>query len=84
MRQFSNMSQQVLKETIKAGTVIFRQGDSESHFYIIEEGRVGIFIDKDGKVTKVQIKDSMLGGSEIEACLTGALEQMAVPASATS
>jgi len=53
MRQFSNMSQQVLKETIKAGTVIFRQGDSESHFYIIEEGRVGIFIDKDGKVTKV-------------------------------
>jgi hypothetical protein len=38
---------------------------------------------KGGQVTKVKIKDSMLGGSELEACLTSALEQMAVPASAT-
>lgn len=37
---------------------------------------------KNGQVTSVKIKDSMLGGSELEVCLTDALEQMNVPASA--
>jgi hypothetical protein len=38
---------------------------------------------KDGKVAEVLVNDSMLGGGELEACLTAALKQMTVPASVT-
>jgi hypothetical protein len=37
---------------------------------------------KSGKVTKVKVKDSMIAGSAVEACLLGALKRMAVPATA--
>jgi CRP-like cAMP-binding protein len=47
------MAHEVLREDISAGTIIFRQGDSEAHFYIIEEGLVGIFLDKNGKTSKI-------------------------------
>lgn len=47
------MSQEVSKESFKAGSIIFRQGDQESHFFIIEEGRVGIFINQNGNNVKI-------------------------------
>jgi len=54
------MSAEISKEQIKAGETIFKEGDSDSHFYIIEEGRVGIFIQKDG----LQVKLSEFGPGE--------------------
>jgi CRP-like cAMP-binding protein len=47
------MSQEVTKEKFAAGTVIFRQGDADTHFYIIEEGQVGIFVTQNGMTMKV-------------------------------
>ncbi len=37
-----------------------------------------------GQITAVKIKDSMLNGSDIEECLTGVLELMVVPGTATN
>lgn len=40
----------VTKQSFKAGTYIFREGDVESHFYIIESGEVNIVTkDKTGQ-----------------------------------
>lgn len=49
-------------------------GDSYAILYDIEATKVGI--------TAVKVKDSMVAGSDLEACLTSALERMNVPATA--
>lgn len=54
------MSSEVSKEQIKAGQTIFKEGDTDLHFYIVEDGKVGIFIQKDG----LQVKLSECGPGE--------------------
>jgi hypothetical protein len=53
-------------------------GLSPEHYAVM----VDIEVTKHGKPTAVKIKDSMLGGSPLEVCLTAALERMTVPATA--
>lgn len=49
----------ISKETFKAGDFIFFEGDVETHFYIIEQGEVSIFMkDKRGQKLEVaRLKD---------------------------
>lgn len=47
------MSTEVSKEQIKAGQTIFNEGDLDAHFYIVEDGQVGIFMQKDGLQVKI-------------------------------
>ena len=47
------MTDEISSESFAPGQIIFRQGDSDAHFYIIEDGHVGIFLTQNGKNVKI-------------------------------
>ncbi len=47
------MSNPIARESYQAGQFIFLEGDRDTHFYIVEEGRVEIFSSPGGKHLKL-------------------------------
>ena len=43
----------IQRESFPAGEIIFREGDQDQHFYIVEEGTVEIATVKDGNYVKI-------------------------------
>lgn len=52
------LSGQIELRQYKTGSFVFKEGDAGENFYIIFEGRMGIFIKEKGKVAELNRDDS--------------------------